>query len=236
MTEASLLAYDFRGHGLTQAKNIELSIPQLTLDLENILSTLYPNGYPDIVLVGHSLGGAVAVNATLNQNIKNILGVVVIDVIEELAVESLQGMNRFLDSRPNTFNSIEEAVDWTLEANIIKNKESAIISVPSQLRKEGNGFVWRTDLGASSPYWNTWFKDLSCRFLSCKCAKLLIIAGQERLDKVLMIAQMQGKFQLEIFAESGHMIQEDEPEKTAQVLLSFAKRNGKIVLPPKVPN
>ena len=45
-----------------------------------------------------------------------------------------------------------------------------------------------------------------------------------------------GKFQLQIFPEAGHFIQEDQPAKTAHVLVDFYKRNDRsaLVLPPKV--
>lgn len=47
---------------------------------------------------------------------------------------------------------------------------------------------------------------------------------------------MQGKYQLHIFPEAGHFIHEDVPEKTADVIVEFWKRNdrGSLVLPPKV--
>ena len=35
-----------------------------------------------------------------------------------------------------------------------------------------------------------------------------MLAGTERLDKELMIGQMQGKFQLEVLTGVGHMIHE----------------------------
>lgn len=45
-----------------------------------------------------------------------------------------------------------------------------------------------------------------------------------------------GKFQLQILPEAGHFIQEDQPAKTAQILVDFYKRNDRsaLVLPPKV--
>ncbi len=79
-----------------------------------------------------------------------------------------------------------------------------------------------------------WFLGLSEKFLSMKTAKLLVLAGTERLDKPLTIGQMQGsstylihvgKFQIEILSESGHFIQEDEPEKLAEIMKSFFQRN-----------
>lgn len=45
-----------------------------------------------------------------------------------------------------------------------------------------------------------------------------------------------GKYQLQVLPEAGHFIQEDQPAKTAQILVDFYKRNDRsaLVLPPKV--
>lgn len=45
-----------------------------------------------------------------------------------------------------------------------------------------------------------------------------------------------GKFQLQVFPAAGHFLQEDLPEKTAEVIVEFVKRNDRsaLVLPPKV--
>jgi len=56
-----------------------------------------------------------------------------------------------------------------------------------------------------------WFTSLSSLFLSCKTARLLVLAGTERLDRELMIGQMQGKFQLEVISGVGHMLHEVRP-------------------------
>ena len=37
-----------------------------------------------------------------------------------------------------------------------------------------------------------WFKGLSGKFLASRAGKLLLLAGTDRLDKPLMIGQMQG--------------------------------------------
>ena len=65
---------------------------------------------------------------------------------------------------------------------------------------------------------------------------MLILAGTDRLDRELMIGQMQGKFQLVVLPEAGHFVQEDVPERTAELLVEFFKRNDRsaLVLPPKV--
>ena len=63
----------------------------------------------------------------------------------------------------------------------------------------------RPDLTNNCP---GWFTGLSGKFLSARTARLLVLAGAERLDKELMIGQMQGKFQLVVLANVGHMVHE----------------------------
>jgi protein phosphatase methylesterase 1 len=178
----------------------------------------------------------------------------------------------------------------------IRNTKSARVSVPSLLREKDEHedgktspdqspstgqqrpWIWRTDLAATKPFWEDWFVGLSRKFLEAKGGKLLLLAGTDRLDKELMIGQMQGmlttfnpffrfgfyflvvlrvkqtnwkeeqhwvfaqinqktgKYQLQVLPDAGHFIHEDQPLKTAQILVDFYKRNdrGALVLPPKV--
>lgn len=46
-----------------------------------------------------------------------------------------------------------------------------------------------------------------------------------------MIGQMQGKFQLEVVPNVGHMLHEDNPARIAEILVDFWKRNERLVLP-----
>ncbi len=62
-------------------------------------------------------------------------------------------------------------------------------------------FVWRTDLSSSAPYWKGWYTGLSELFLSVTAPKILMLAGSDRLDKTLMIGQMQGKFQMSLLPQ-----------------------------------
>ena len=88
------------------------------------------------------------------------------------------------------------------------------------------GYTWRTDLFRSEPYWNEWFQDLSNMFLNCRAdAKMLLLAGIDRLDRALTVGQMQGKFQMQVLPKCGHTVHEDVPDKVAQVVASFMIRN-----------
>lgn len=229
-----ILCYDCRGHGKTYTSDdSDVSLETLSKDLVNICNTLYPDPTTEFILVGHSLGGAVVANVAANQMLPHIFGLVLVDIVEGTALESLVHMQQVLDARQTRFRSVEEAIEWSILSHTIRNVESAKISIPSQLTLVNNNnnsfYVWRTNLGATEKYWEGWYKGLSEKFLSTKAAKLLIIAGPDRLDKPLTIGQMQGKFQMEIFPECGHLMNEDAPEKIATTLNTFYKRNQRFV-------
>lgn len=62
------------------------------------------------------MGGAVAVNAA--PLIPNLYGLGVIDVVEGTAMDALASMQSFLRSRPSSFNTISQAIEWWLVFNI----------------------------------------------------------------------------------------------------------------------
>ncbi|PWZ03056.1 alpha/beta-hydrolase [Testicularia cyperi] len=95
-------------------------------------------------------------------------------------------------------------------------------------------YCWRTDLLATEPYWRGWFEGLSSRFLGTRSARLLLLAGTDRLDRELMIGQMQGKYQLEVISDVGHSLQEDAPDRTARILVDFWRRNERVQIPSKL--
>jgi protein phosphatase methylesterase 1 len=193
---------------------------------------------PPTILVGHSLGGAIVTSlAASNALGPSLIGFVVLDVVEGSALEALSHMRTYLSSRPSLFKNLDEAITWHTRSRTIRSQESADVSVPSLLTQLPSGkYAWRTDLNATAPWWEGWFKGMSEKFLRGRGAKMLILAGTDRLDRELMIGQMQGKFQLVVFPEAGHFVQEDVPERTAELLVEFFKRNDRsaLVLPPKV--
>jgi hypothetical protein len=128
-----------------------------------------------------------------------LIGYAVLDVVEGSAMDALKSMQAYLASRPRQFRSLEEAVQWHIRSRTLRNIESAWASVPSLLRKDGERWVWRTELERTETYWEDWFGGMSRKFLSGRGAKLLILAGTDRLDKELMIGQMQGKLALYLF-------------------------------------
>ncbi|BEI95125.1 hypothetical protein CcaverHIS631_0100740 [Cutaneotrichosporon cavernicola] len=223
--ELGVFAYDARGHGKTQSGNDkDLSLQTLQADLVAVVQQMWDDAKtaPALILLGHSMGAAPIVNAApvLQELGYTIAGVGVLDVVEGTAVESLHLMKAILSKRPTEFNSVPEAIGW---------------HVPSIVVPDGNKVVWRTDLMATEPYWEQWYAGLSQKFLAVKCARFLCLAGQDRLDRDLMVGQMQGKFQQEVMQDVGHYLHEDDPDTLATTLVTFWRRNTTVlVLPPKI--
>ncbi|KAF7169999.1 hypothetical protein CNMCM5623_002515 [Aspergillus felis] len=254
LPKAGVLSLDARDHGQTSVQRADGGAVELDLSLETlhqdlvyvVRKTQAEMGWeelPDLVLVGHSLGGAVITDVAKKGELGNkLLAYAVLDVVEGSAMDALQSMEKYLSTRPSRFPSLTSGIEWHTRSRTIRNRTSARVSVPSLLYKEetpsdpSKPWVWRTNLSATKPFWEDWFIGLSRKFLEARGGKLLLLAGTDRLDKELMIGQMQGKYQLQVLPEAGHFVQEDMPVKTAQILADFYKRNDRsaLVLPPKV--
>ncbi|KAK4981401.1 Protein phosphatase methylesterase 1 [Elasticomyces elasticus] len=228
---------------------LDFSIVALSSDTLNMIhltkTRLEWPTLPPMVLIGHSLGGAVVTEIAANGSLGvALIGFAVLDVVEGSALEALAHMRTYLSSRPDSFATVDAAVEWHVRSRTVRDVESARVSVPSLLIWDPSGssgaeegvWRWRTELKTTEPWWEVWFTGMSAKFLRGKGAKMLILAGTDRLDKDLMIGQMQGKFQLHVLPEAGHFVQEDVPAKTAQIMVDFFKRNDRsaIILPPKV--
>ena len=218
-----LISYDFRGHAFnTSEPEDELSMSTLILDTEKVLikiNELFPKD--NIIVLGHSLGGAVAVKTCshifkteFNKDLYDkIQGIIVVDVIEGSAMESLPFMRGIVEKRQKEFNSINEAITY-MASSQIKNLQSCRVSIPPLLKQVKNKkgkkvYTWKTDLLATEKYWEDWYKDLSKEFLSIKTPKALILTDTNELDTPLTLGQMQGKFKLGVIKGTGHFIMED---------------------------
>ena len=126
LPNAGILSLDARGHGETKvesletssAKNIlDLGLEVLSQDLVDVIRMIqremaWPN-LPDLILIGHSLGGAVVTDVAVGGRLGNaVLGYAVLDVVEGSAVDALQSMHSYLSTRPNAFPSIASGIEW----------------------------------------------------------------------------------------------------------------------------
>ncbi|KAF1779878.1 Alpha/Beta hydrolase fold [Phytophthora cactorum] len=230
------------GHGQTHtAQDDDLSIVTLVQDTLHVLDHVIPpmapktDGAadpenPQTIIVGHSLGGALAVRVAATGKVPSLVGVMVIDVVEGTAMASLKHMGAILERRPSLFRSYKDAIHWALHSGTVHNQEAVEVSIPSQLKQlEDGSLVWKTDLASSAKYWHDWFIGLSKQFLSLKEAKVLVLAGSDRLDTELMRGQMMGKFEMRLMYSSGHAIQEDCPHEVANAITEFSGRCARVI-------
>lgn len=208
---SGILSLDARGHGSTQVTShspvaseeaVDLSLPTLSSDLVTVIAktreAMFWPSLPPLILIGHSLGGAVVTDVAASGKLGNsVLGYAVLDVVEGSAIDALQSMQTYLSTRPVGFPTLQSGIEWHVRSRTIRNTTSARTSVPALLSfddaaQTARPWTWRTDLAATQPFWEGWFVGLSKKFLEAKGGKLLLLAGTDRLDKELIIGQMQG--------------------------------------------
>ncbi|XP_059452850.1 uncharacterized protein LOC132183431 [Corylus avellana] len=226
--KARVVAMDLRGHGKSASENdLDLSIETMCNDVLAVLKSMYGDSPPAIVLVGHSMGGSVAVHVAAKKSLPSLAGLVVVDVVEGTAMASLMHMQKVLSSRMKYFSGIAKAIEWSVKGGSLRNVDSARVSIPTTLKYDDSKkcYTYRARLEETEQYWRGWYEGLSDKFLSCPVPKLLLLAGTDRLDRALTIGQMQGKFQMVVVRHTGHAIQEDAPEEFSTLVQNFITRN-----------
>ena len=271
-----IVAFDLFGHGLSgyapassnvtgdngsqfqppQAKMKNFSITRFVDDVIKILKNILAKGEnvgvknpspPRIILIGHSMGGAIATHTMHGARLRldgivEVVGLVVVDVVEGTALASLPHMEDYIKKIPTDFKTVDDAIDYVcnsmLQAKGSASRETIKASVYSRLRFCQNDKVyrWRTNLIDTQPYWYGWYKDMSSHFLENgngyegkprnMVKKLLVVAGMDRLDTPLTIAHMQGKFQYKNVLNSGHVIHEENPHVFFDLLMNFCTVQG----------
>ena len=139
--KSTVVAIDFRGHGQHSCEN-ETHLPQEVLIADTLCvleNTLQRFPGRTIVLVGHGMGGAIAIKAAnvietemagseLN---KAVLGLVVVDVIESTAMEALPYMETIVKNRPKQFPDLTSVVRYGIQNGQVRDRISARVSMPA---------------------------------------------------------------------------------------------------------
>lgn len=86
--------------------------------------------------MGGAVGCRVSERLEAEANIK-IAAVAIMDVSEEMGLLAMPGSKQFVASFPKSFGSYEDAINWAVP-RIVKSRESAAISLPSQLKEESD--------------------------------------------------------------------------------------------------
>ncbi|KAF1380965.1 hypothetical protein PFLUV_G00169530 [Perca fluviatilis] len=131
-----VLAMDLRGHGDTLVRQSDdFSTQTMSSDIANVIGACYGEAPPPIVLIGHGVGGAIAVHTASNMLLPTTVGLVAIDVVEGSATEALHSIQNFLKGRPKSFKSMDHAIEWSVKSGQIRNLEAARVSMVGQIKR-----------------------------------------------------------------------------------------------------
>ncbi len=122
-----IIAYDMRGHGLTNRDNDVYDISMYTSELEQVLEHFEAK---NIILVGHSMGGAVANNFVLNNPSKILLSVLVSTSAEFVPIpvpkKAIEKVPEHLIPDWIVKNSIDLAIKFNLTSKCPKDLVQAL--------------------------------------------------------------------------------------------------------------
>ncbi|XP_037118630.1 protein phosphatase methylesterase 1-like isoform X2 [Syngnathus acus] len=131
-----VLAMDLRGHGDTLVRQSDdFSTQTMSSDVANVVRACHGEIPPPVILVGHGVGGAIAVHVVSNELMPTAVGLVTIDVVEGSAMEALHSIQNFLKGRPKSFKSLDHAIEWSVKSGQIRNLESARVSMVGQIKR-----------------------------------------------------------------------------------------------------
>lgn len=220
----SMYAYDLKCHGDTPGdESTDMDIDNMVADCIGLCQVIHPE-HKRLILVGHSLGGAIIAQVALKLHVSSI---VAIDTIEGNVISSLPAMKQILLQRPAGFRTDYDACLYISSAGELENFESASVSAQGRLKKDDEGnWVWRTDLIKCEHSWEGWFKGFADAYIKSNPYKVLILPDINRLDTPFTIGHMSGKFQLEVVLNTNHCIHEDSPDHVAQILTKMCARIG----------
>lgn len=115
---------------------------------------------PSIIVVGHSMGGAIAAKTASLLEKSWLKGLILIDIVEGTAIAALPSMHKVIANRPTYFASVSDAIHWSVKSKTVSNSYSARVSVPPQIEEvenpkgEGTAWKWRTNLLSTEPFWS----------------------------------------------------------------------------------
>lgn len=152
-----LIAIDLRSHGDTKTDDDDKMDCETLVDdvIQVIEATHRLCGFPEVprtVLIGHSMGGALAIRcaARASESLALLVGFVIIDVVEGTAKDALPVMMNVIKTRPIKFPSLANAIEWSVRSGMAKNLNAARVSMPGNLVNMTTGHLAIHDVESKS--------------------------------------------------------------------------------------
>ena len=217
------LIYDQRGHGKSFQPQSGFTLEDYSKDLEDLLNSLGWN--EPIYLVGHSMGGRVALNFA-HQNPERVKKLVIVDIGPSSDWQSMAAIIEKLDFVPTPFDSREEARGF-FDQQFLPRYGNKMISdfFYSNLSSQNGQFDWifskelirkTLETSRNRDYWAE-FKELSMETMFIRGGKSTDLKKDD-FEKVLANnSRIQG---VEV-AEAGHWVHAEKPTETIRIIEDF---------------
>lgn len=202
-----ILAMDLPGHGRSSGLGRK-TIPEYA---KNILEMMDELGVYKALLVGHSMGGGIALKLALDHP-ERVLGLGLVATSARLRVSQaiLDGLAHQSTSMP----AIEAIIDWSFGSQV----EEPIKKLAVRLLAETRPAVLRNDLVACNNF------DVIERLPEIDKPTLIICGTEDRMTPLryseLMAGQIRGAA-LQTIDQAGHMVMLEQPRRIAILLNVF---------------
>jgi len=225
------VAIDLPGHG--KSGHLHHTVPYTIASTTHYaLRVADALGWENFHIIGHSLGGNIAVvcAATAPEKVAGLCLIDAMGPVSEPADALPQRLQRYhremimrVQSKPRTLEDIEQAVATRLHATKM-TKEAARLIVERQLSKCDNGYQWGFDpkLRAASPSYFTEEQVLSI-LSSITCPTLGIVASDGYLVNSTKLETRARSIELlkSVELAGNHHLHMDSPSAVAEAINQF---------------
>ena len=192
---------------------------------EDVLDFLVQQKLPSAHLLGHSMGGKVAMQAATTEP-DNIDKLIVVDIAPKGYPASHEGMMRTLGELDlGSFKSFGE-----IDAALVPEIPSAEVRrfLIKNLAREGeHGFRWRIDLEAITANYTELAKPIEPKFTFTKPACFILGARSEYLTEndFPLVKKMFPQASFVTIPHAGHWVHVDAPEEFLKTVTAFLARH-----------
>jgi pimeloyl-ACP methyl ester carboxylesterase len=232
-----VVAPDLRGHGDSAwAVGSQYAMPDYLLDLNQLLRHI---GVRPVILVGHSLGGAIVVQyaGTYPDRVSCVVAIeglgpppsmIVEKPVEERLDEWIRTMELLATRKPRRYDSLAEAEARMREANPRLSTEIAShLTLHGTMRMEDGTYAWKFDNYVRAWGPNRYDREAVQRLWSRISCPVLLVRGSESWAENPVVDGRANHFADHSYVEfegAGHWVHHDRLDGFLSELSTFLKR------------
>lgn len=207
----SVAAIDLNGHGRSPFREGD-SLQTYTQDVLAVLKRLSPDAF----LLGHSLGGAIALNVALHYDYERIGGIGLIGTGAKLRV-----LPKILELVREDFEgALDLILSWAFSETHLRHQSKLRQKTKEQMRRNGQKILLRDLLSCDS-------FDVMDKLDQIKVPALVICGREDKLTPVKYSEYLQAHIAhatLQVIEEAGHMVMLEQPGQLNRVIKEFVNK------------